>query len=88
MAEIARVLRPEGGVLLVDEVFTNPSHPDYARFGKDHGPEHHGFTMVEADEMGALLRAAGLTDVDASTVPIAGRPVIRVTSHGVRKASN
>lgn len=82
VAEIARVLRPDGRVLLVDEVFTDPSHPDFARFGTDHGPEHHGFTMVEADEMGALLRAAGLTDVDASNDPIAGRPVIRVTAHG------
>ena len=79
VAEIARVLKPEGRALLVDEVFTDPSHPDYERFGAEHGPEHHGFTMVEADEMGALFRAAGLTDVDASNHAIAGRPVIRVT---------
>ena len=79
VAEIARVLKPEGRALLVDEVFTDPSHPDYERFGAEHGPEHHGFTMVEADEMGALFRAAGLTDVDASNHAIAGRRVIRVT---------
>ena len=83
-AEIARVLKPEGRVLLVDEVFTDPTHPDHEHFGADHGPEHHGFTMVEADEMGALLRKAGLIDVDASNAPIAGRPVIRVSARGAQ----
>ncbi len=82
VAEIARVLCPDGRVLLVDEVFTDPSHPEYERFGAEHGPEHHGFTLVDADQMGALLRAAGLADVDASNSDIAGRPVIRVTARG------
>ena len=82
VAEITRVLKTGGRVLLVDELFTDPSHPDYERFGAEHGPEHHGFTMVEADQMGSLLRAAGLTDVDTSDLPVAGRPVIRVTAHG------
>ena len=81
VAEIARVLRPAAGLLLVDEVFTDPSHPDHERFGTDH--DHHGFTMVDADQMGDLLRAAGLTDVDASTDRIAGRPVIGVAANGV-----
>ncbi|MEZ5247170.1 MAG: class I SAM-dependent methyltransferase [Acidimicrobiales bacterium] len=84
VAEIARVLQPGGRVLLVDELFTDPSHPDYERFGREHGPEHHGFTMVDADEMGVLLRAAGLTDVEASRQSLAGRPVIRVTAAGAK----
>jgi SAM-dependent methyltransferase len=81
VAEIVRVLGPNGRVLLVDEVFTDPSHPDYQRFGADHDAEHHGFTMIDADQMGAMLRAAGLIDVDASNRHIAGRPVIHVTAH-------
>jgi len=82
VAEITRVLKPGGRLLLVDELFNDPSHPDYERFGAEHGPEHHGFTMVEADQMGSFLRAAGLTDVDTSDLRIASRPVIRVTAHG------
>lgn len=87
VAEIARVLQPNGRILLVDEVFTDPSHPDHQRFGADHDDEHHGFTMIDADQMGALLRVAGLTDVDASNHHIAGRPVIRVEAHGARTAN-
>ena len=82
VAEIARVLRPNGRILLVDELFTDPSHPDHLRFGAEHGPEHHGFTMVDADQIGALLLAAGLTDVDASQCQMAGRPVVRVAARG------
>jgi SAM-dependent methyltransferase len=82
VAELARVLRPNGRLLLVDEVFTDPSHPDYERFGADHDDEHHGFTLVDADQMGDLLRAAGLTDVNASNARIANRPVIGVTATG------
>jgi SAM-dependent methyltransferase len=81
-AEIARVLRPTGRALLVDEDFTDPSHPDHERFGSDHGDEHHGFTMVDAETIGDLLRAAGLTDVDTSSRHIAGRPVISVAARG------
>jgi len=82
VSEIARVLGPHGRTLLVDEDFTDPTHPDYERFGSGHDDEHHGFTMVAAEAMGDLLRAAGLTDIDTSSRHIAGVPVISVAAGG------
>lgn len=81
-AEIARVVRPGGRVLLVDELFTDPAHPEHERFGADHGPEDHGFTMIDAETMGGLLRRAGLVDVTAADGSVAGRPVVRVAATG------
>lgn len=79
-AEISRALRPGGRVVLVDENFEDPTHPEYERFGADQGDAHHGFTMVDATHMGELLTTAGLIDVDASMHTLAGRPTISVTA--------
>lgn len=83
VAEIARVLRPNGRMLLVDEDFDDPTHPEHEQFGSDRDHEHHGFTLVDAGQMGELFRAAGLTEIEAETRRLADRPVISVRSAGV-----
>ncbi len=82
VAEIGRVLKPGGRILMLDEDFQNPDHPDYERFGGDaeeNSHEHHGFTLVDATNMNRLLSEVGLVDVEAGDGIIARRPVISVS---------
>ncbi len=79
VAEIARVLGPGGRVVLVDECFDDPAHPDYERFGARRGShEDHGFHSADVDTMAGRFRDAGLHEVDTSRTEIAGRPVVSV----------
>lgn len=81
--EIARVLAPGGRMVLVDENFSDPRHPNSEEWHKRHGEDsHHGFSMVDAAEMGDLMTDAGLVDVVAEQRDMAGRPVIAVTARG------
>jgi len=78
--EIARVLAPNGRVVLVDEDFSDPSHPDHEQFASRNEDHDHGFHMVDLEAMAALFDAAGLTDIDAGKRDVAGRPVLAVLS--------
>ena len=85
VAEIARVLVPGGRLVLVDEDFDNPAHPDHQRFGHRRGNlEDHGFHKVDAVQMGQRLLEAGLVDVDTSRTELATRPVVSVTATAPR----
>ena len=80
VSEIVRVLGSGGRMLLIDEAFTDPTHPDHERFRTDEDQDHHhGFTMIDAEGLGELFRSAGLTDVEAGADRLAGIPVIRIT---------
>ena len=80
-AEIARALAPGGRVVLVDENFADERHPESAQWHARHADQdHHGFSMVDAHEIGQLMIDAGLTDVVAEQRDMAGRPVIAVTA--------
>ena len=85
VVEIARVLAPGGRVVLFDENFADPRHPYSEQWHKRHGDsDHHGFSMVDATEIGDLMSQAGLSDVVAENRDMAGRPVIAVTARKPR----
>ena len=77
IAELTRVLAPGGRVLLVDEDFENPAHPDYETFGSKRSEEHsHQFHTVDPDTVAEAMKSAGLAVTFAGNDDIAGRPSI------------
>jgi len=72
-AELARVVRPGGRVLLVDEDFDDPTHPEHARWQTARA--RHGFEQVDPAVLADALRAAGFASAEGVRRAIAGRPV-------------
>jgi ubiquinone/menaquinone biosynthesis C-methylase UbiE len=71
--ELARVMKAGGRVLLVDEDFEDPSHPEHQRVQTARAKHEHRFA--------AALTRAGFTDARGTRTTFAGRPakVIRAT---------
>ena len=78
IAELVRVLTPGGRMLLVDEDFDDPAHPDFESFGAKRQEEHrHEFHTVDPDVVSAALSTAGVTASFAGRQAIVGRPALR-----------
>lgn len=79
VVELARVLAPGGRVLLVDENFDDPSHPDHESFTERHSGDHaHHFHMVDPGAVADKLRNAGLQVAHAGDDELIGRPVLLI----------
>lgn len=79
-SELARVLKPGGQVLLVDEQFRDPTHPDYDRHEEKHDQK---FDEADLDRTVRALEDAGLSDVVGKRETLAEVPVLSFTAKKV-----
>jgi len=81
LVEIARVLKPGGRIVLLDEDFDDPDHPDHDRH-KDHD---HPFDMVDGAALQRVAEEAGLAEIDTTLRSLAGVPVHAVAASQPRE---
>lgn len=74
--ELARVVRPGGRVVLLDEDF---DHEDHVLAGVA-GSHHETYPMIDPDVVADLLSQAGFGSVAPMRTSVAGRPVVQITA--------
>ncbi len=72
--ELARVLRPGGRLLLVDEDFDAPTHPSFAHMQRRGADRARHFAQIDPAVVAAKLLAAGFAGAEGSTDSMGDRP--------------
>jgi SAM-dependent methyltransferase len=91
--ELRRVMAAGGRVILVDEDFDDPAHPEHEQMKRRRGHAHHGgdhhhrtdgdghhHLMVDVATLGETLAGRGFVEIDAGDRLVAGVPVRMVTA--------
>lgn len=73
--ELGRVMKPDGRLLLLDEQFSDPSHPRHASYDDSRHGEPGFFHEIDADRLGRLLEEAGFLIERAGDERLIGVPV-------------